>query len=105
MSIIIDVNRTQTAERQEVTILEITYSKTKTINGYEIYEPCLNWEHHYTIRIKDTWDCVNVHEVDGKLEIISAYAKHRNYFANRYLKQYRSNADIQAVLRELEKDF
>lgn len=79
----------------------IHYHFYKTINGCSVYQPYANIEHKYNI-------CMNTKErpcilvVNG--EIKNVYICGRNYRAERYLKKYKENKQLQAVIAELQKE-
>ena len=79
----------------------IYYHFYKIINGCSVYQPYVNIEHKFNI-------CMNTKEhpcilvVNG--EIKNVYVHGRNYQAERYLKKYKEDKELQEVIVELQKE-
>ena len=79
----------------------VYYHFYKIINGCSVYQPYINVEHKFNI-------CMNTKEhlcilvVNG--EIKNVYVCGRNYQAERYLKKYKENEELKAIIEELKKE-
>ena len=79
----------------------VHYYFYKVINGCSIYQPYVNIDHKFHI-------CMNTKEhpcilvVNG--EIKNVYAHGRNYQSERYLKKYKEDKEIMAIIEELKKE-
>lgn len=79
----------------------IHYHFYKNIKGFTVYQPYANIERKFNI-------CMNTKEqpcvlvVNG--EIKNVYVHGRNYQAERHLKKYKENKQLQEVIAELQKE-
>lgn len=79
----------------------VYYHFYKIINGFSVYQPYANIDHKFNI-------CMNTKEhpcvlvVDGEIKNVYVYG--RNYQAERYLKKYKENKELQKVIMELMKE-
>ena len=79
----------------------VHYYFYKVINGFSVYQPYANIEHKYNICINTKGHpCVLV--VNGEIKNVYVYG--RNYQAERYLKKYKENKQLQEVVAELQKE-
>ena len=81
-----------------------TYHYYKTIGNYDVFQPYCNIEKWYTISKKGKRVSLTFHIVDGKPEIKSIYKITGNFFADRYLKKYREDKEIQAVMNAIAEE-
>lgn len=79
----------------------IYYHFYKIINGCSVYQPYINIEHKFHIRMNTKGHpCILV--VNGEIKNVYIYG--RNYQAERYLKKYKENKQLQEVIAELQKE-
>lgn len=79
----------------------VYYHFYKIINGCSVYQPYANIEHKFNICMNTkNRPCILV--VNG--EIKNVYVRGRNYQAERFLKKYKENKELKAIIEELKKE-
>ena len=79
----------------------VHYYFYKVINGCSVYQPYVNIDHKFHICM-NTKGHLGILVVNG--EIKNVYVRGRNYQAERYLKKYKENKQLQEVIAELQKE-
>ena len=79
----------------------VYYHFYKIINGCSVYQPYANIDHKFSICMNTkNRPCILI--VDGKIK--NVYVCGRNYQAERYLKKYKEDKELKAIIEELKKE-